>query len=534
MFRHLLLFAISAGCLNTLLGAENPDLVMLNRIKAEAFDNSRVMEHAFYLTDVYGPRLTNTPNFKAAGEWVAKRLGEYGLSNVHLEPWGPYGRGWSFSHFSGHLIEPQHAPLIGVPLVWSRGTGGPVSGEPVLAIMRTEADFGQYKGKLKGRIVLTDPGRVLEVQTSAPSRRFSDTELVDQSTPAEPASTGFTTPEPTPPAGNPFGSFFSATGAVPAVGTARIRAFRNKMRQFLIDEGAAVWVQIGRGDGGTVFAQNAGTRDVKEALSIPALALEAEHYNRIVRLIAMKVPVKVEFDIKTEIYDQSLDSFNIVGEIPGGSKKDELVMVGAHFDSWQGGTGATDNGAGSAVMMEVMRVLKSLHAGMDRTVRIVLWSGEEGGLLGSKAYVKMHFADPDKMNLLPEHSKISAYYNYDNGTGKIRGIYLQGNDMARPIFESWFAPLKDLGATTATIRSTAGTDHLSFDAVGIPGFQFIQDQIEYATRTHHSNMDVYDRLQKSDLMQASAVISYFVYNTAMRADPIPRKPLPKAKPAPKS
>jgi carboxypeptidase Q len=535
MFRHLLLFAISAGCLNSLLAAENTNLGMLNRIKTEAFDNSRVMEHAFYLTDVYGPRLTNTPNFKSAGEWVAKRLNEYGLSNVHLEPWGPYGRGWSFSHYSGHLIEPQHAPLIGVPLVWSRGTSGPVSGEPMLAIMRTEADFEKYKGKLKGRIVLTDPGRTLEVQTSPPSRRFSDAELIDQSTPVEPTGSGFTVHEPAPPAtDNPFSSFFTAPGAgPPAASVARVRAFRNKMRQFLIDEGAAVWVQIGRGDGGTVFAQSAGNRDTKEALSVPALALAAEHYNRIVRLIAMKIPVKVEFDIKADIYENSLDSFNIVGEIPGGSKKDELVMVGAHFDSWQGGTGATDNGAGSAVMMEVMRVLKSLHTEMDRTVRIVLWSGEEGGLLGSKAYVKAHFADPEKMNLMPEHSKVSAYYNYDNGTGKVRGVYLQGNDMARPIFESWLAPLKDLGATTATIRNTAGTDHLSFDAVGIPGFQFIQDQIEYASRTHHSNMDVYDRLQKGDLMQASAVISYFVYNTAMRADPIPRKPLPKAKPAPK-
>ncbi len=241
--------------------------------------------------------------------------------------------------------------------------------------------------------------------------------------------------------------------------------------------------------------------------------------------------MKLQFNIRNELYEDNLDSVNVVAEIPGTRKKDEIVMLGAHLDSWHGGTGATDNAAGSAVVMEAVRILKSLNLTMDRTVRMALWSGEEEGLLGSRAYVKEHFADRETMKLAAEHSKLAGYFNYDNGTGKIRGIYLQGNDMARPIFEAWLQPLHDLGASVVSIRNTGGTDHQSFDAVGLPGFQFIQDPIEYETRTHHSNMDLYDHIQPGDLMQASAIMASFVYNAAMREEMLPRKPLPKPQPA---
>jgi Predicted aminopeptidases len=311
-----------------------------------------------------------------------------------------------------------------------------------------------------------------------------------------------------------------------------LRRLREKTRQFLVDEGALVAVQSGRGDGGTIFGQSTSTREKKDSIGVPTVVLTPEHYNRIVRLLQKKVPVRLEFDIRTTIHEDSADSVNVVAEIPGGRKKDEVVMLGAHLDSWHGGTGATDNAAGCAVGMEAVRILKALNVKMDRTVRLALWSGEENGLLGSKAYVKTHFADPETMKVLPEHAKLSGYFNLDNGTGKIRGIYLQGNDMVRPIFDSWIGPFRDLGATVVSIRNTGSTDHKSFDEVGLPGFEFMQDQIEYQTRTHHSNMDVYDRLQKPDLMQAAAVMAAFIYHAAtgmrcFRGSRCPRRSRPK-------
>jgi carboxypeptidase Q len=309
--------------------------------------------------------------------------------------------------------------------------------------------------------------------------------------------------------------------------------FRRNLNQFLNDEGVLVVLSSGTiADGGTVFASAAGSQDPKEPLPPPSVALTPEHYNRIARLIEKKVPVTLEFDIQAKVTEPK-DAFNVVGEIPGAKKNAGIVMLGAHLDSWTGGTGATDNAAGCAVALEAMRILKALNVPMARTVRLGLWTGEEEGLLGSKAYVKAHFADPEDMKLKPEHAKLSGYFNLDNGTGKIRGVYLQGNDMMRPVFESWLAPFKDLGATTISIRNTGGTDHLSYDAVGLPGFQFVQDPVEYSTRTHHSNMDVFDRLQAGDLMQAAAVMATMVYETAVRDEMLPRKQLPKAQPAQK-
>ncbi len=503
-----------------LVAEEKVDLSIVNQIRTEAFSDSKVMDTMFYLTDVYGPRLTGSPNFKAAGDWAVKRLREYGLTNVKEEKWGPFGRGWQCKYFEAHMVEPQFSALVGIPLAWTEGTNGSITGQPVIAAIRTDADMDKFKGKLKGKIVMTSEPRDLGFPTTAEGRRYTDAELTDLAEAPEPGHSGA------------FNAAANRPGQPPPMSREERERMRKKVEQFYKDEGVLlVLSESYSGSGGTIFAAAGGSQDPKRPLAAPGVALMPEQYNRIARLLQHNIPVKLEFNIKNDFYNDNPDSFNITGEIPGtGPHKDELVMLGGHFDSWHGGTGATDNGAGSAVMIEAVRILEAIHQPMDRTVRIALWGGEEEGLLGSKAYVKEHFGDPETMKLTGEHAKLSGYFNYDNGTGKIRGVYLQGNDMMRPIFEAWFAPFKDLGATTISIRNTGGTDHLSFDAVGLPGFQFIQDPMDYETRTHHSNMDVYDRIQPGDLMQASAIIASFVYNTATRSDMLPRKPLPHPQP----
>ncbi len=501
-----------------LLAEERIDLSAIHRIRTEAFDNSKVMDHMFYLTDVYGPRLTNSPGYRAAADWAVKRMGEYGIP-AHLEKWGPFGRSWTYSHFEAHLIEPQYAPLIGFPLAWTPGTNGTVSGEPMIAAIRTEADIEKYKGKLNGKIVLTAAARDLTMHANPDGHRYTDEELSKEAVAPEPGAGGL------------FGRPRAGGPADGQPNFMQMRELRNKINKFLSEEAPAVVIQPGTiGDGGTVFGGQGGSQDKKQPIPPPMIVITPEHYNRIVRLIEHKIPVKVAVNVEAKMIDEPEDSVNVIAEIAGNRKKDEIVMIGAHLDSWHGGTGATDNAAGSAVMMEAMRILKALDVKLDRTVRMGLWAGEEQGLLGSRAYVKERFADPEVMKTTAEHAKIAGYFNYDNGTGKIRGVYLQGNDMVRPIFEKWIEPLKDLGVTTLTIRNTGGTDHLSYDAVGLPGFQFIQDPVEYGTRTHHSNMDVYDRIQRGDLMQAAAVVASFVYNTAQRDEMLPRKPLPKQQP----
>lgn len=504
----------------SLAAEEKVDLNAVHRIRMEALENSKVMDHAFYLSDVYGPRLTGSPGLKAAADWAVKRLGEFGLLSAQLEKWGPFGRGWSNVRFAAHLKEPVYAPLIGFARPWSPGTAGSVSGDPILAVMRTEADFAKFKGKLKGKIVLIDAARAISLLTNPLARVYSDAELMNESMALTASANSYA------------GRAGQAAGAPPA-SRESIARFRDKLNKFLTDEGAAIVISHGdRTDGGTVRATAAGSRNGKDPLPPPSVAMTPEHYNRIVRLVDRKIPVTLEFDIQNRFHEDTQDSFNVVAEIPGTDKKDEVVMLGAHLDSWTGGTGATDNAAGSSVAIEVVRVLKAAGLQPRRTVRIALWTGEEQGLLGSRAYVKEHFADRETMELKPSHSKVAGYFNLDNGSGKIRGVYLQGNDMVRPVFEAWLAPFKDMGASTITIRNTSGTDHLSFDAVGLPGFQFVQDPLEYGTRTHHTNMDVYDRLQRDHLAQASAIMASFVYLAAIRDEMLPRKPLPKARPEP--
>ncbi len=507
---------------------ERVDLDAIHKIREEALQNSKVMDHVFQLTDVYGPRLTNSPGFFAAADWVVKQLKEWGIEG-HQEKWGPFGRGWTFTHFSANLIEPQYAPLIGFPLAWSPGTNGTVTGEAIVANIAAENDFDRYKGKLKGKIVFMGAGRELAMITESPGR-YTDDDLAKLSLAANGGGRGGA-PGTTALAAEGGRGGRGGQGGQPG-GQPPQQQFQNRLNQFLKDEGVAVVVRLGGGQssGGTVFGQAAGSRDVKDAVPPPTVALTPEHYNRVLRLLDNKVPVKLEFEIQAKFLDDRTDSVNVISEIPGGRKRDEIVMIGAHLDSWHGGTGATDNAAGCAVMIEVLRILKTLDLPMDRTVRMALWSGEEQGLLGSRAYVTEHFADRADMKLKPEHAKLAGYFNVDNGSGKIRGVYLQGNDAMRPVFDAWFKPLQDLGAGTISIRNTGGTDHQSFDAVGLPGFQFVQDELEYNSRTHHSNMDVYDRVQRADMAQMAAIVASFVYDAATRDQMLPRKPLPKPQP----
>jgi hypothetical protein len=471
-------------------------------------------------------------------------LQEYGLVNGHLEKWGPFGRSWSLEKFSVEMTQPRYSLLEAWPQAWSSSTNGPVSGEPVLAplasslsLKKGEADLDQYiqkyKDKLRGKVVLVSApfNNIVQNESRPDLRRYTDAELKDLATEPAPVERMHIDPTNVEIPEDLEGRIRFFASAPPAV----MDEFRKKRdelaarrTQFFVDEGVLALLQDDqRARDGLVFSEAAGPYDPKKPMAPPTFLVTSEHYNRIARLINAKAPVQMQVNLKAGISNDAVDSYNIVAEIPGGSKKDEIVMVGAHFDSWHSGTGATDNGSGSAVMMEVVRILKALNLKMDRTVRIGLWGGEEEGLLGSKAYVKEHFGDPKTMKLTSAHAKLSGYFNLDNGSGKIRGVYLQDHDAMRPLFEQWLAPFKDLGVSTITIRNTGGTDHLSFDAVGLPGFQFIQDPLDYSTVTHHSNMDVYDHAIAGDLMQCAAVIASVVYDAATRPDKLPRKPLPK-------
>jgi carboxypeptidase Q len=495
--------------------SDKVDLSVLHRIKTEAFaSHSKVMDTAFYLTDVYGPRLTGSPAARQAGDWAVKTLSGWGLSNVALEKWAFPGAGWSCTRYVAMMTEPEFQPIIGFAQPWTLSTNGPVSGEAALAVIANADDLAKYQGKLKGKFVLTATPHASEMVTTAYAHRLSDADLVAAEESPDPIS------------GNPASLPLGFPPRTPAAGGARggrggQNGFRAQLIKFYKDEGVVGLITPGNGpDGGTVVGS--GSQSTEENAPVASVIITNEHYNRIARLIAKNIPVKLELDVQTK-FTPPADSFNIIAELPGSDPSAGTVMLGAHFDSWTGGTGATDNAAGSAVAMEAIRILKTLDLKMPRTVRLALWTGEEQGSLGSRAYVTAHIRGAD--GPVPEQSKISAYYNLDNGSGKIRGIYMQDNDAVRPIFESWVAPLHDLGADALTIRSTGSTDHTNFDNAGVPGFQFIQDPLEYASRTHHSNMDVYDRLQVNDLEQASAVMAWFLYNTAIRPEMMPRKPL---------
>ena len=488
---------------------DRPDLPTIHRIKQEAFGNSQVMETLLHLTDRLGPRLTGSPEFKRSADWILTRLKEFGIDNGRLEKFD-FGRGWSYSRFHLHMIEPSIQPIIGFPMAWTPGTNGAITADVIHVPMAQGIDFAKWRGKLKDKIVLIDPPRDFPLEVNGQARRYTEGDLNEFLV------------APDPGAASPFARRPGAAG-----GRESANAFRNLRNKFLREEGVLLALSPGyQGTYGTVFAAAAGSQDPKSEMPPPIAAIASEHYARMVRLLEKKIPVKVEANIQAQFHDDGA-GYNVVAELPGtGKHKDEDILIGGHLDSWHGATGATDNAAACALMMETLRLFKATGIKLDRTVRIGLWGGEEQGLLGSRAYVKQHVADRDTMKLGADHAKLSVYFNIDNGAGKIRGVYTQGNEMVKPVFESLLAPFKDLGVTHVSNRNTGGTDHLSFDAVGIPGFQFIQDPLDYMARTHHSNMDTYDRIQKGDMLQQLAVLASMVYHAANRDELFPRKPLP--------
>src|SRR5215831_3789582 len=520
------------------------------KIKDEGLNRSQVMQTLSYLSDVIGPRLTGSPNMKRANEWTRDQLTKWGLQNAHLEAWGPFGRGWALKSFSAEVIAPQGIPLIAYPKAWSPSANIP-NGEVVYLDAKDDAGLARFKGNLRGKIVLAGPIREVKAHFEALGTRLTEKDLLGLAD-----------------AGDPSAANAAAQMANPRIQEfIRSRIFAAKALQFLNAEGAALVIYPSEGDGGTIFVDGAvvphdldmsspmaairslffgGPQpyDKDVAPIIPQVVVSVEQYNRLIRMIQAGEKLQMKVNLESQFSDADLMAYNTVAEIPGTDKADELVMVGGHMDSWHSGTGATDNGAGVAASMEAVRIIQASGLKPRRTIRIVLWSGEEQGLLGSLAYVKRHLGEPvgdskeasfmrliqggaaKKIKPGPEYDKLSAYYNLDNGTGKIRGIYLQGNEALRPIFRDWLSPFRDLGAATITSSNTGGTDHLSFDGIGLPGFQFIQDGIEYESRTHHSNQDVFDRIQADDLKQAATIMAAFLYNTAMRDQKLPRKKAP--------
>jgi len=521
---------------------EDIDYAMYQRIRTEGLTHGRVMDFGYALMDGIGPRLTGSPNMAKANAWTRDTLTKIGLENAHLEDWGEIGMGWFQVNTWARMVSPDPEPLWMQAAPWSPATAGPVSGEVVYVPLNDVSELDKLKGTLKGKIVLLGAMRPTPDITEPLFHRYTDEELKAMEGPQVPRA-----------------------GAGPAVNFAQLAADRLRLAQLraaalkmMKEEGVAAIITptrdggLGGGtgiifdDNGANIARNAQLKD--NAVTIPNAVMMIEHYNRLARMASAHVPVTVEVNIETKFTGDHEHGFDTVAEIPGTDPtlKDQVVAVGGYLDSWISGTGATDNGAGSIMAMEAVRILKALNVKPKRTIRIVLWSGEEEGLCGSRGYVFQHYGAQEgqpapvcggaggfgtpppatPLKVTKEWEKFDAYYNLDNGTGKVRGVFTQGNYAIAPIFAQWIAPLADLGVTTISDRNTGGTDHLSYDAVGLPGFQFIQDPMDYETRVHHSDMDTMDRMHQADLEQGAIVEAIFLWNTSQRDVMMPRKPFP--------
>jgi len=542
-----LIFSVLLPIMYSPAMAEEVDLDVVYRIKDQAFNHSQVMDYMHILADENGPRVTGSPGYYQAANSAVAAYKDAGIDRAQLEKWGTFGRGWSWSRIAVQMKSPQNTTLTAFPADWAAATEQPVSGDVVFAPLwdkgdeptvsdlektarQIEAYKERYRGKLRGKIVMVDQPVLFRLPTEPYVYRFDDEALSDLAKAAEP---GLKPPLEWPLIKAPVDPDVRRRvwDDMPLEIAADRWLLETKLNMrlaaFWRDEGVAALLKTTWATpGGVIMESDFGSFIDGDPIAPPTATLMPEHYNRIHRLLERDVPVVVEVDIDAEFYGPGMDGTNVIAEIPGSGRRGEVVMLGAHLDSWHGATGATDNAAGSAVVMEVMRILKALDLDMGRTVRAALWDGEEQGLFGSRRYVENHFADPVSMKIKPEHAKLSAYFNLDNGGGKIRGVYLQKNDMARPILEAWLAPFADMGVGGATIINTHGTDHLSFNAVGLPGFNFIQDPLDYELNTHHSNLDDVGHIVPGDLMQAAAVMATSVYHAAIRDEMMPRKPLP--------
>lgn len=522
MFAFLLPVLILSLCVQA---QEEIDTAMVSKIKDEGFNRSQVMNILSYLTDVHGPRLTNSPGYRKAADYAKSRFESWDLQNVHFDQWDEeFGRGWELKKFSLHSLGPVYFPLIAYPKAWSPGIRGTVQAEAVYLDIQKEEDIKKYRGKLKGKIVLFSLPTPVKPGFEPDATRLNDSSLLQMANADE--SEGFR--------GRRF-----RRGREPQ----RLAYMKWDLCQ---KEGALAVLEASssaRLEDGTIIAsaatvpypaetpnnQRERAQSARAPEILPQIVVAAEHYNRMVRQMEKGLDVKLELTLETAFTDAS-PGYNVIAEIPGTDLKDEVVMIGAHLDSWHSGTGATDNASGSAVMMEAIRILKTLGENPRRTIRIALWGGEEQGLLGSRNYVKRVFGERldqtypyDSIQLKPAAGKFSVYFNMDNGTGMYRGVYMQGNEASRPVFRAWLKPFEEMGTATLTLRNTSGTDHLSFDALGLPAFQFIQDPIEYSTRTHHTSMDVYDKALESDLMHNAVVTAAFAWMAANRDERFPRK-----------
>jgi carboxypeptidase Q len=506
---------------------EKTEIDEANRIRDAALNHSQIMETVGYLTDVAGPRLTGSPNLKRAEEYARDKLREWGLENAHLEAWGPFGRGWSLEGFTASVLSPRFTPLIAYPKAWSPGTNGMIRGEVVLLDVKTVADLDKYKGRLKGKIVLFSDTRHIDPLFEPPAHRQTDEELLRLANAQPPGEL------------RPF-QFTAEQRAA--------EELNYRKWQLIQNEGAAVVLQPSYRDAGTVyvtsvtvpyppevpFEKRAHGWDLSKPVVTPQVNVSGEQYNGIVRLVMRGIPVQLEVNVAVRFSDEDPMSYNVVAEIPGTDLKDEIVMVGGSIDSWHAAVGATDNAVGAATALEVIRILEALKLKPRRTIRIGLWSAEEQGTLGSHAYVAAHLGrkvedQPGRSHyeFKPEHEKFDAYFNFDYGTGRIRGIYLQGNQAAYPVFRGLLEPYKDLGASTLSLDDIGATDHVPFDEVGLPAFQWIRDYREGDnTRAAHTNMDTYDHVLEDDLKQSAAVAASLIYQLAMRNEMVPRKPLP--------
>jgi len=505
-FRSLAIAAVLTASVPVLTATEPVDQGAIARIKIEGFQHSEVMETLSWLSDVYGPRLSGSPNLQKAGEWARDRMASWGMAKGALEPYDTTYRPWATDGFELAMVQPTYMRIYGYPMAWSPGTPAPVVGTPVLVEVKTKEDFAKYRGQLRGAIVMNGKPEVSPMGFEPEAKRLTDDDLAKQRgaiNPGEPASLK-----------EEEDDFTKGVGEM-----------LDKLK-FFADEGVAAVITP---SASPEAVRVTGYFDQKWHVPYPSFVFSREHYGRIMRLLDKKQPVTLSLKLSATLGPE-VKGFNVVAEIPGTDArlKNQVVMLGGHLDSWHTGTGATDNGAGCAVAMEAVRILQAAGLKPRRTIRVALWTGEEQDYYGSTAYVKQHFGDPAGTARQPEHALLAAYFNLDNGSGRIRGVNLQGNEAARPIFEGWLEPFRYLDAATVTTLNTGGTDHMLFNAVGLPGFQFIQDPLNYETRTHHSSLDVYEEAVPDDLKQASVIMASLVYHAAMRDEMLPRPELPRA------